>query len=113
MLRAVSRINAAVRRGMPAETLEALTDPAAQLPDVYPLAAPLYQHQLSLLQRQHPRVRAPQGQAGSSGSWDPLGSVPLLGWGYGGVSVCLPHTGRAGAGGAVRGRGDAFGRGAG
>ncbi|GAB0200906.1 ras GTPase-activating-like protein IQGAP3 [Grus japonensis] len=55
MLRAVGRINAAIRRGMPAETLEALMDPAAQLPDVYPLAAPLYQHQLALLQRQHPR----------------------------------------------------------
>ncbi|XP_075381012.1 ras GTPase-activating-like protein IQGAP3 isoform X1 [Mycteria americana] len=54
-LQAVSRINAAIRRGMPAETLEAMTDPAAQLPDVYPLAAPLYQRQLALLQRQHPR----------------------------------------------------------
>ncbi|NXM78550.1 IQGA3 protein, partial [Serilophus lunatus] len=55
MLQAVSRINAAVRRGMPAETLEALMDPAAQLPDVHPLAAPLYQCQLALLQCQHPR----------------------------------------------------------
>ncbi|NXK98970.1 IQGA3 protein, partial [Mesembrinibis cayennensis] len=55
MLRAVSRINAAIRRGMPAETLEVLMDPAAQLPDVYPLAAPLYQRELALLQRQHPR----------------------------------------------------------
>ncbi|NWI22317.1 IQGA3 protein, partial [Sula dactylatra] len=57
MLRAVSRINAAVRRGIAAETLEALTDPAAQLPDVYPLAAPLYQRQLALLQRQHQHPR--------------------------------------------------------
>ncbi|KAM6395375.1 ras GTPase-activating-like protein IQGAP3 [Rhynochetos jubatus] len=55
MLRAVSRINAAIRRGTPAETLEALGDPAAQLPSVYPLAAPLYQSQLALLQQQHPR----------------------------------------------------------
>ncbi|XP_075580361.1 ras GTPase-activating-like protein IQGAP3 [Pelecanus crispus] len=55
MLQAVSRINAAIRRGTPAEALEALRDPAAQLPDVYPLAAPLYQSQLALLQRQHPR----------------------------------------------------------
>ncbi|NXL68174.1 IQGA2 protein, partial [Chordeiles acutipennis] len=55
VLRAISRINAAIRRGTPAETLEALMDPAAQLPDVYPLAAPLYQHQLTLLQHQHPR----------------------------------------------------------
>ncbi|NXA59537.1 IQGA3 protein, partial [Mohoua ochrocephala] len=55
VLRAVGRINAAVRRGMPAETLEALMDPAAQLPDVHAPAAPLYQHQLALLQCQHPR----------------------------------------------------------
>ncbi|NXF67219.1 IQGA3 protein, partial [Ciccaba nigrolineata] len=55
LLRAVSQINMAIRRGVPAETVEALMDPAARLPDVYPLAAPLYQHQLALLQRQHPR----------------------------------------------------------
>ncbi|NXX55113.1 IQGA3 protein, partial [Scopus umbretta] len=55
LLQAVGRINAAIRRGMPAETLEALREPAAQLPSVYPLAAPLYQSQLALLQRQHPR----------------------------------------------------------
>ncbi|XP_066194109.1 ras GTPase-activating-like protein IQGAP3 [Sylvia atricapilla] len=55
MLQAVGRINAAVRRGMPAETLEALMDPAAQLPDVYASAAPLYQHQLAMLQCQHLR----------------------------------------------------------
>ncbi|NXU97019.1 IQGA3 protein, partial [Cettia cetti] len=55
LLWAVGRINAAVRQGMPAETLEALMDPAAQLPDVHAPAAPLYQHQLALLQCQHPR----------------------------------------------------------
>ncbi|XP_065516178.1 ras GTPase-activating-like protein IQGAP3 [Lathamus discolor] len=55
MLGAISRINAAIRYGNPAETLGALMDPAAQLPEVYPLAAPLYQHQLALLQSQHPR----------------------------------------------------------
>uniref|UniRef100_A0A8B9QGY6 IQ motif containing GTPase activating protein 3 n=1 Tax=Apteryx owenii TaxID=8824 RepID=A0A8B9QGY6_APTOW len=55
VLQAVSRINAAVRRGTPAETLEALMDPAAQLPAAHPLAAPLYQRELALLQRQHPR----------------------------------------------------------
>ncbi|XP_010019311.1 PREDICTED: ras GTPase-activating-like protein IQGAP3, partial [Nestor notabilis] len=55
MLVAIRRINAAIRHGKPAETLEALMDPTAQLPDVYPLAAPLYQHQLALLQSQHPR----------------------------------------------------------
>ncbi|NWZ45088.1 IQGA3 protein, partial [Brachypodius atriceps] len=55
MLQAVGRINAAVRQGMPAETLEALMDPAAQLPDVHAPAALLYQHQLALLQCQHPQ----------------------------------------------------------
>uniref|UniRef100_A0A8D2Q9L1 Calponin-homology (CH) domain-containing protein n=1 Tax=Zonotrichia albicollis TaxID=44394 RepID=A0A8D2Q9L1_ZONAL len=55
MLQAVGRINAAVRQGMPAKTLEALLDPAAQLPDVHSPAAPLYQQQLALLQSQHPR----------------------------------------------------------
>uniref|UniRef100_A0A8C3CEQ6 IQ motif containing GTPase activating protein 3 n=1 Tax=Cairina moschata TaxID=8855 RepID=A0A8C3CEQ6_CAIMO len=55
VLQAVSRINAAIRRGTPDKTLEALMEPAAQLPAVHPLAAPLYQHQLALLQRQHPR----------------------------------------------------------
>ncbi|NWW37247.1 IQGA3 protein, partial [Panurus biarmicus] len=55
VLQAVGRINAAVRQGMPAETLEALMDPAAQLPDVHAPAAPLYQHQLALLQCQHPQ----------------------------------------------------------
>ncbi|KAM6234220.1 ras GTPase-activating-like protein IQGAP3 [Porphyrio hochstetteri] len=55
MLRAVGRINATIRRGVMAETVEALMDPVAQLPHVYPLAAPLYQRQLALLQRQHPR----------------------------------------------------------
>lgn len=59
VLQAVSRINAAIRRGTPDRTLEALMEPAAQLPAVHPLAAPLYQHQLALLQRQHPRVGAP------------------------------------------------------
>uniref|UniRef100_A0A8B9BPL3 IQ motif containing GTPase activating protein 3 n=1 Tax=Anser brachyrhynchus TaxID=132585 RepID=A0A8B9BPL3_9AVES len=55
MLQAVSRINAAIRRGTPDRTLEALMEPAAQLPAVHSPAAPLYQHQLALLQRQHPR----------------------------------------------------------
>ncbi|NXR35767.1 IQGA3 protein, partial [Zosterops hypoxanthus] len=55
VLQALGRINAAIRRGMPAETLEALMDPDAQLPDVHAPAAPLYQHQLALLQCQHPQ----------------------------------------------------------
>lgn len=55
MLRAVSAINAAIRRGIPAATLQALLEPSAQLPAAFPHAAALYQHQLALLQRQHPR----------------------------------------------------------
>ncbi|NXV63986.1 IQGA2 protein, partial [Molothrus ater] len=55
LLQAVGRINAAVRQGVPAKTLEALMDPAAQLPDVHAPAAPLYQQQLALLQSQHPQ----------------------------------------------------------
>lgn len=60
VLQAVGRINAAVRQGVPAATLEALMDPAAQLPDVHAPAASLYQHQLALLQSRHPRVRHPR-----------------------------------------------------
>lgn len=72
VLQAVSRINAAIRRGAPDKTLEALMEPAAQLPAVHPLAAPLYQHQLALLQRQHPRVRVPLPGASCTilGLWD-------------------------------------------
>ncbi|KAM8794488.1 ras GTPase-activating-like protein IQGAP3 [Eudromia elegans] len=55
MLQAVSRINVAVRRGTPADTVAALAAPAAQLPAVQPLAAPLYQRELALLQEQHPQ----------------------------------------------------------
>ncbi|XP_042693080.1 ras GTPase-activating-like protein IQGAP3, partial [Centrocercus urophasianus] len=54
-LRAVSAINAAIRRGIPAATLQALLEPSAQLPAALPHAAALYQQQLALLQRQHPR----------------------------------------------------------
>lgn len=74
VLQAVSRINAAIRRGAPDKTLEALMEPAAQLPAVHPLAAPLYQHQLALLQRQHPRVRVPLPSASRT-------ILGALGWG--------------------------------
>ncbi|NXG63650.1 IQGA3 protein, partial [Hemiprocne comata] len=55
VLQAMGRINVGIQQGTPTETLEALRDPAAQLPHVYPLAAPFYQHQLALLQSQHPQ----------------------------------------------------------
>uniref|UniRef100_A0A8C8VNZ6 IQ motif containing GTPase activating protein 3 n=1 Tax=Pelusios castaneus TaxID=367368 RepID=A0A8C8VNZ6_9SAUR len=54
--RAVSRINASIRRGVAAETVQELMSPEAQLPEVHPFAAQLYQRELSLLQRQHPQL---------------------------------------------------------
>ncbi|XP_069583941.1 ras GTPase-activating-like protein IQGAP3 isoform X2 [Ranitomeya imitator] len=52
---AVSRINSAIRKGVSALTVHELTSPDAQLPDVYPFAADLYQQELSVLQGQSPR----------------------------------------------------------
>ncbi|KAM5129461.1 ras GTPase-activating-like protein IQGAP3 [Mantella aurantiaca] len=49
---AVSRINAAIRNGSAAQTMKELSNPDAQLPDVYPIAAELYQQELHLLQSQ-------------------------------------------------------------
>ncbi|KAM9766181.1 ras GTPase-activating-like protein IQGAP1 isoform 2-T2 [Menidia menidia] len=54
MLKAVERINAAVRAGGPQQTVEELMNPHAQLPEVYPTAAPLYQRELASLQQQSP-----------------------------------------------------------
>uniref|UniRef100_A0A672QE84 Ras GTPase-activating-like protein IQGAP1 n=1 Tax=Sinocyclocheilus grahami TaxID=75366 RepID=A0A672QE84_SINGR len=47
---AVVAINAAIRRGIPEETVEALLNPEAQLPIVYHTAASLYQAELFSLQ---------------------------------------------------------------
>ncbi|XP_070586362.1 ras GTPase-activating-like protein IQGAP3 isoform X2 [Erythrolamprus reginae] len=57
---AVSHINTALRRGIAGETVRALASPEAQLPDVFPFAAQLYQRDLSALQRQHPQGRLAQ-----------------------------------------------------
>ncbi|KAL0984873.1 hypothetical protein UPYG_G00149790 [Umbra pygmaea] len=54
MQKAVSSINQALRHGEPRQTVRALMDPDAQLPDVYPFASALYQSELSLLQQQSP-----------------------------------------------------------
>uniref|UniRef100_A0AAQ4QAR5 IQ motif containing GTPase activating protein 1 n=1 Tax=Gasterosteus aculeatus aculeatus TaxID=481459 RepID=A0AAQ4QAR5_GASAC len=54
MLRAVERINAAVRAGVPEQTVQELMNPEAQLPEVYPGAADLYQRELLSLQQQSP-----------------------------------------------------------
>uniref|UniRef100_A0A671KVE4 Ras GTPase-activating-like protein IQGAP1 n=1 Tax=Sinocyclocheilus anshuiensis TaxID=1608454 RepID=A0A671KVE4_9TELE len=52
LLRAVERINAAIRKGVAEETVNELMNPDAQLPQVYPSAADLYQRELSSLQQQ-------------------------------------------------------------
>uniref|UniRef100_A0A3Q2CCY8 IQ motif containing GTPase activating protein 1 n=1 Tax=Cyprinodon variegatus TaxID=28743 RepID=A0A3Q2CCY8_CYPVA len=52
VLKAVERINAAIREGVPEKTVEELMNPDAQLPEVYPSAADLYQKELSCLQQQ-------------------------------------------------------------
>ncbi|XP_072283826.1 ras GTPase-activating-like protein IQGAP3 [Pyxicephalus adspersus] len=52
MEQAVSCINSAIRNGNAAQTVKALSNPDAQLPDVYPIAAELYQKELRLLQSQ-------------------------------------------------------------
>uniref|UniRef100_A0A8C5R470 IQ motif containing GTPase activating protein 3 n=1 Tax=Leptobrachium leishanense TaxID=445787 RepID=A0A8C5R470_9ANUR len=55
MDQAVAQINAAVRRGQPDQTMEELSNPDAQLPDVYQFAAGLYQRELQVLQAQKPQ----------------------------------------------------------
>ncbi|KAJ8405650.1 hypothetical protein AAFF_G00316300 [Aldrovandia affinis] len=55
-MEAVAAINAAVRRGESAETVEELMNPEAQLPIVYQSAAGLYQSELFSLQTQNPGV---------------------------------------------------------
>ncbi|XP_063803170.1 ras GTPase-activating-like protein IQGAP3 isoform X2 [Pseudophryne corroboree] len=52
---AVSRINTALRNGNAAQTAKELSNPDAQLPDIYPFASQLYQQELSVLQGQSPR----------------------------------------------------------
>lgn len=56
VLKAVERINAAIRAGIPEKTVEELMNPEAQLPEVYPSAADLYQRELASLQQQSPEV---------------------------------------------------------
>uniref|UniRef100_A0A671M9P1 Ras GTPase-activating-like protein IQGAP1 n=1 Tax=Sinocyclocheilus anshuiensis TaxID=1608454 RepID=A0A671M9P1_9TELE len=49
---ATQRINAAIRKGVAEETVNELMNPDAQLPQVYPSAADLYQRELASLQQQ-------------------------------------------------------------
>ncbi|XP_078391700.1 ras GTPase-activating-like protein IQGAP1, partial [Cetorhinus maximus] len=55
MMQAVSRINEAVRKGVPSETVKELMHSSAKLPDAYPFAAGLYQRELAALQQQKPQ----------------------------------------------------------
>uniref|UniRef100_A0A3B4BP23 Ras GTPase-activating-like protein IQGAP3 n=1 Tax=Pygocentrus nattereri TaxID=42514 RepID=A0A3B4BP23_PYGNA len=55
MLQAVSKINEALRVGDARQTVRALMNPDAHLPDVYPFAAQLYQRELAPLQQQCPQ----------------------------------------------------------
>uniref|UniRef100_A0A8D0ZJR4 IQ motif containing GTPase activating protein 2 n=1 Tax=Sus scrofa TaxID=9823 RepID=A0A8D0ZJR4_PIG len=52
-LAAVDHINTVLREGDPENTLLALQKPEAQLPTVYPFAAPMYQNELFNLQKQN------------------------------------------------------------
>lgn len=58
VLKAVERINAAIRAGVAEKTVEELLNPDAQLPEVYPSASDLYQRELSSLQQQSAEVPA-------------------------------------------------------
>ncbi|CAM5146251.1 unnamed protein product [Eretmochelys imbricata] len=53
-LGAVARINSAIQIGIAEKTVEELLNPEAQLPQVYPFAADLYQRELATLQQQSP-----------------------------------------------------------
>lgn len=55
-LAAVDHINTVLREGDPENTLLALQKPEAQLPTVYPFAAPMYQNELFNLQKQNAMV---------------------------------------------------------
>lgn len=55
-MQAVSKINQAVRRGEARQTCHALMNPHANLPDIDPSAAELYQNELACLQKQCPQV---------------------------------------------------------
>ncbi|NXC89482.1 IQGA1 protein, partial [Cercotrichas coryphoeus] len=53
-LAAVARINSAIRMGDAEKTVAEMTNPEAQLPEVYAFAADLYQRELATLQQQSP-----------------------------------------------------------
>uniref|UniRef100_A0A3B3WNZ6 IQ motif containing GTPase activating protein 1 n=1 Tax=Poecilia mexicana TaxID=48701 RepID=A0A3B3WNZ6_9TELE len=60
VLKAVERINAAIRAGVPEKTVEELMNLDAQLPEVHPGAADLYQKELACLQQQSGSLTHPE-----------------------------------------------------
>ena len=52
----MAAINAAIQKGIAEKTVLELMNPEAQLPQVYPFAADLYQKELATLQQQSPEV---------------------------------------------------------
>lgn len=69
VLRAVERINAAIRKGVAEETVNELMNPDAQLPQVYPSAADLYQRELASLQQQSAEVKTNSHPHNISSLW--------------------------------------------
>ncbi|XP_060109748.1 ras GTPase-activating-like protein IQGAP3 [Heteronotia binoei] len=55
VVQAVRHINSSIRRGIAEETAQALMNPEAQLPEIFPFAAHLYQQELTILQQQQPQ----------------------------------------------------------
>lgn len=55
----MAAINAAIQKGVAEKTILELMNPEAQLPQVYPFAADLYQKELATLQQQSPEVSQP------------------------------------------------------
>lgn len=55
----MAAINAAIQKGVAEKTVLELMNPEAQLPQVYPFAANLYQKELATLQQQSPEVSSP------------------------------------------------------
>lgn len=55
----MAAINAAIQKGVAEKTVLELMNPEAQLPQVYPFAADLYQKELVTLQQQSPEVSQP------------------------------------------------------
>lgn len=91
VLRAVRRINQAIRAGVAADTVKELKRPEAQLPPVHPCAPAVYQQELAVLQRQQqqgvrPRTRSARSSQAAGG----VGGQPEQPWGD---SYVLAETG--------------------